>query len=106
MLDELLEEFANNLRGGLAKAELERIRGAGMGAVRFCWAGGEKRGEGHYYRLVGPTFVIEYDNTQDHANHVHTVWHARDPAGGDFGLDLLRRHYTQSHAPPSPDGKN
>ena len=52
--------------------------------------GGSSRGEGHYYRIQGTTFLIEYDNTQGNANHVHSVW--RD-FKGDFGRDLLAAHY-------------
>jgi hypothetical protein len=49
-------------------------------------------GEPHYYRVQGPTFLIEYDNTQNGANHVHSVWREFD---GDFGLDMLREHRSQ-----------
>ena len=45
---------------------------------------------GHYFRLHGPNFIIEYDNTQNDANHVHIVWHSLE---NDFGLDVLRQHY-------------
>ncbi|MSU53073.1 MAG: DUF3500 domain-containing protein, partial [Opitutaceae bacterium] len=50
---------------------------------------------GHYYRIQGKTFVVEFDNTQNKANHVHTVWRNFD---GDFGRDLLREHYASDHA--------
>lgn len=78
----------------MAAAEWARIERAGLEAVRFAWAGGLERGQGHYYRVQGRTFVMEYDNTQDHANHIHTVW--RDTER-DFGVDLLREHYLASH---------
>ncbi len=62
--------------------------------VRFAWAGPTDPGEGHYYCVSGPDFLIEYDNTQDDANHAHSVWrHLRD----DWGVDLLRAHYARSH---------
>ena len=48
----------------------------------------------HYYRLQGPGLLIEWDNTQDDANHAHSVW--RDPAS-DFGLDVLARHRARHH---------
>ena len=60
----------------------------------FVWAGAAEPGIGHYYRVAGPRLVIELDNTQDHANHVHTV--VRDPAA-DFGEDLLAAHRRQAH---------
>lgn len=97
ILQRLLEEYAGTLRHELAEHELERIRAAGIENVRFAWMGSDKRGEGHYYRLSGPTFVIEYDNTQDRANHVHTVWRDRQR---DFGRDLLKEHYEHGDGPP------
>jgi hypothetical protein len=63
---------------------------AGLDEIRFAWAGGTRPGEGHYYSVLGPTFLLEYDNTQDDANHVHSVW--RDLTN-DWGGDLLARHY-------------
>ncbi len=96
----IVEEFARNLRHDLAAWELDRIDAAGFENVRFAWAGQAEKGRGHYYRLVGPTFAIEYDNTQGGANHVHTVWHDR---ARNFGLDALRDHVRGEHArPPSP----
>jgi Protein of unknown function (DUF3500) len=79
----------------LAKSELDKLRAAGLDKIHFAWAGGLERGQPHYYRVQGPTFLVEYDNTQNNANHIHTVWRALD---GDFGLDLLRLHYQQDHA--------
>lgn len=86
----LVEHYARRLREELAENDLEEIRSAGLEKVYFAWAGSVEKGKGHYYRIHGPTFLIEYDNTQNDANHVHTVW--RD-ADNDFGQDLLRRHY-------------
>jgi hypothetical protein len=94
MLEELIDEYAHNLRRDLAEAELARIRAAGLDAIRFAWAGSVEPGRGHYYRISGPTFVIEYDNTQNNANHVHTIWHDRDR---NFGRDALREHYERDH---------
>ncbi|HZW09258.1 MAG TPA: DUF3500 domain-containing protein [Phycisphaerales bacterium] len=94
LVEALLAEWAGNLRADLGAAQLARIREAGPDGVHFLWIGGDSPGEPHYYRLHGPTFVIEYDNTQDGANHVHTVW--RDPER-DFGADLLRRHLHEAH---------
>lgn len=72
---------------------------AGLDQVTFSWAGSEERGEGHYYAVQGPTFLLEYDNTQDDANHIHSVW--RDLTN-DWGGDLLRRHYAEGHSRPEP----
>ncbi|REF34879.1 DUF3500 domain-containing protein [Thermasporomyces composti] len=68
---------------------------AGLTEVAFCWAGSTTPGEGHYYAVTGPTFLLEYDNTQNGANHVHTVW--RD-LRRDWGEDLLAAHYAAHHA--------
>lgn len=73
----------------IAADRLTRIEKAGWDKVAFAWAGRLERGQKHYYRVQGPTFLIEYDNTQDDGNHVHSVW--RD-FNGDFGEDLLREH--------------
>lgn len=69
----------------------------------FAWAGGTKVGEGHYYRIQTPDFLFEFDNTQNGANHVHAVWRDFD---GDFGEDLLKRHYEQDpHHHPKDEKK-
>lgn len=67
------------------------------GDARFAWAGAGEPGTGHYYRVAGPRLLIELDNTQDGANHVHTV--VRDPAG-DFGDDVLAAHHRHAHPRP------
>ena len=90
----LIEAYASNLRPDLAEPQLARIRTAGIDSITFAWAGGDRLGQPHYYRIHGPTFVIELDNTQDQANHVHTVWHDLE---NDFGEDLLRKHYAEQH---------
>src|SRR5579872_1240297 len=92
-LTALLEMYASNVPGQLAQSRMEQIKKAGKN-VYFSWAGGLERGDGHYYRIQAPAFLIEYDCTQDNANHIHSVW--RD-YNGDFGLDLLKAHYQTSH---------
>lgn len=94
LLWRLVEQFAHRLRGEFARGELDRID-AQRDSIRFVWMGGTERGQGHYWRLQGTTFVLEYDNTQNDANHVHTVWRDRER---DFGGDPLRRHLEQDHA--------
>ena len=103
VLDALLDEVAGSLPRELADRERARIAAAAPADLVFTWAGAGAAGQPHYFRLAGSGFIYEFDNTQGSANHVHTVWHARDAAGGDFGVDLLRQHYTQSHAPPARD---
>ncbi len=95
LLTAVVAEYARNLSEPLAAARLDKLRKAGP-EVHFAWAGTAERGGPHYYRVQANTFLIEYDNTQNGANHIHSVW--RDLDGGDWGLDLLRDHYTQSSA--------
>jgi hypothetical protein len=92
--DALLEVYLSRMASDLAADRRRKLQAAGLGQVRFAWAGGLEPGEPHYYRLQGPTFLVEYDNTQDGANHIHTVWRDFD---GDFGEDLLRQHHRQAH---------
>jgi hypothetical protein len=71
--------------------------GAGLpdpDGAHFAWAGAREPGTGHYYRIAGPRLLVELDNTQDGANHVHTV--VRDPAA-DFGDDVLSDHHRSHH---------
>ena len=72
-----------------AAERMEKLKKAGLDAIAFAWAGETEKGKKHYYRLQGPTFLVEYDNTQNDGNHIHSVW--RD-FNGDFGRDLLREH--------------
>ena len=90
ILDRLLDVYLGRMASELARTRLEALQQAGMDRITFGWAGGLEAGGPHYYRVQGPTFLIEYDNTQNNANHIHSVW--RDFAN-DFGRDLLRQHY-------------
>jgi hypothetical protein len=103
LLDAIIDEVTGNLPRELADRERARIA-AGAADLVFTWAGGASPGQGHYFQISGPSFLYELDNTQNSATHIHSVWHVRDQAGGDFGVDLLRQHYKQSHgAPGNPD---
>ena len=90
----LINEYAGRLRGELAQKDLKAIEAAGLDGIRFAWAGGLEKGTRHYYRVHGPTFLIEYDNTQNDANHVHAVWRGLKD---DFGRDFLGEHLRESH---------
>lgn len=92
-LEALLEEYAGNVPGEMAAARRERIRRAGR-KLWFAWAGEGAPGRPHYYRVQGPDFLVEYDNTQNNANHIHSLWRE---TSRDFGLDLLEEHYKASH---------
>lgn len=94
MLTALLEEYAGRLSPDVAMTTMGDIKRNGIDKVYFAWAGGEKRGEKHYYRVHGPTFLVEFDNTQGNGNHIHSVW--RD-LKNDFGIDVLRLHLKTDH---------
>jgi hypothetical protein len=94
MLFDVIHEYVYRVRGEIADKEFEGIKNTAPYQLHFAWAGSTERGEPHYYRVQGPEFLIEYDNTQNNANHVHAVW--RD-LKDDFGEDILRRHYDESH---------
>ena len=68
---------------------------AGLAPVTFAWAGSDEPGRGHYYAIRGPEFLIEYDNTQNDANHIHAVWRDLER---DWGADALAAHYGSHHA--------
>jgi hypothetical protein len=96
-LRRLLELYAGRMADASAARQLRRIEDAGFGRLHFAWAGAHQPRNPHYYRIHGPTVLVEYDNTQSDANHIHTVWRDLE---NDFGRDLLRRHYArQPHRP-------
>ena len=90
----ILEFYAGTMRKEVAAASLARVRDAGLDKLHFAWAGTPAPGRPHYFRIHGPTALIEYDNTQNGANHVHSVW--IDPPHL-FGRDLLGAHYQGAH---------
>jgi hypothetical protein len=94
LLRALLDVYTGRIPDALAGEEAAKYRGDRLDALAFAWAGGVEPGQPHYYRIQGPRLLVEYDNTQRGANHVHTVW--RDPEG-DFGADVLRAHRLASH---------
>ena len=91
-LRRLLELYAGRMADSSAARQLRRIDEAGFGRLHFAWAGAHRPREPHYYRIHGPTVLMEYDNTGGGANHIHTVWRDLE---NDFGGDLLRRHYAR-----------
>ncbi len=96
LLQKLLEEYANNVAPPLAARRLDQIHRSNH--IFFAWAGGVEKGQPHYYRIQSDRFLIEYDDTQNNGNHIHSVW--RDYQG-DFGRDLLKDHYRSAsdHSP-------
>lgn len=93
--DALVRRYLDRLPRAVAQACWAEAMEVGADDLAFAWAGSTQVGQGHYYCVTSPVFLIEYDNTQDDANHAHSVLrHLRD----DFGGDALRRHRRESHA--------
>lgn len=93
LLVRLIQEYIDRYRAELAADDWAAIKEAGLDQLHFAWAGGLEPGQGHYYRIQSPTFLMEYDNTQNNANHIHTVWRSFE---GDYGRDALREHYAET----------
>ena len=87
----IIDAYTSVMAPDLAADRMAALKKAGLDKITFAWAGEFERGKKHYYRVQGPTFLIEFDNTQNDGNHVHSVW--RD-FNGDYGRDLLREHVT------------
>jgi Protein of unknown function (DUF3500) len=90
----LLDAYVKNYAFGFSKKLMDKIKNAGMENLHFAWAGSLIPGAANYYRIQGPMLLIEYDNTQNNANHVHTT--TRD-LNDDFAEDILREHYAKEH---------
>jgi hypothetical protein len=94
VFEQLLDLYVDNYELGFSKTLMEKIVKAGMHNLSFAWAGSLKPGNGEYYRIQGPMLLIEYDNTQNNGNHVHTI--VRDLTN-DFAEDILEEHYRTHH---------
>jgi len=90
----LVKQYLFRCRLDVAQDDWAKVEKQGLDKLSFAWIGGLDRGQGHYYRVQAGNFVLEYDNTQNGANHPHTVWRDFDH---DFGADLLGEHYKESH---------
>ena len=91
---QLLNVYVKNYQLGFSKRLMDKIEKAGIENLSFAWAGSLQPGAGHYYRIQGPMLLIEYDNIQNNANHVHTA--VRDLTN-DFAEDILKEHYQKEH---------
>jgi hypothetical protein len=89
LLMKVIDVYTSRMADDIAGDRRAKVQKAGIEKIAFAWAGETERGKKHYYRIQGPTFLIEHDNSQNDGNHVHSVW--RD-FNGDFGRDLLREH--------------
>ncbi|MEQ6121142.1 DUF3500 domain-containing protein [Reichenbachiella sp. MALMAid0571] len=92
--DKLLDLYIFYLVDELANERKKAIEKAGIDNLIFAWAGSLTAGNAHYYRIQSKEFLIEFDNSQNNANHIHTVWRDFD---GDFGRDLIKEHYQNSN---------
>jgi hypothetical protein len=97
-LERLVRHYVDRMRPDVAEAYWATIARAGLGDLTFAWAGSAIPGQGHYYAVRGPSFVIEYDNTQNGANHVHAVWRDLE---NDWGEDVLAQHLAAAHGDAS-----
>jgi Protein of unknown function (DUF3500) len=89
LLAQIIEVYTSQMAADTAAERQAEIKKAGLEKVAFAWAGPVEPGQRHYYRVQGPTFLIEFDNTQNNGNHIHSVWRDFE---SDFGRDLLREH--------------
>lgn len=89
-LRRVLNLYVARMSAAAAKDQWARIERAGFEKLRFAWAGGIEEGQPHYYRIHGPTLLVEYDDTQNGANHIHTVYRDLER---DLGGDALGAHY-------------
>ena len=94
MLMALASEYVTRIRSDLAEDKLNALRQGGLEKIHLAWGGPIDRTQPHYYRLHGGDFVVEYDNRQNGANHIHSV--LRD-VNNDFAADVLRDHLLLYH---------
>jgi len=92
LLGDIVEAYASVMAPDIAALRMAKIGQGGRENITFAWAGGTLRGEVSYFRVQGPSFLIEYDNTARDPNHVHSAWRDFD---GDFGRDLIGEHLAQ-----------
>ena len=90
----IIKHYIGRANDEIAGQEWDKVERAGLDGITFAWGGPVQKGEGHYYAIQGPTFIVEYDNTQNDSNHIHSVWRTFD---GDWGEDILAQHYAEAH---------
>ena len=94
MLMSLITEYVTQVRHDISHDKMTAIQEEGVGNFHLAWAGGTEAFKGHYYRIHSGNFVVEYDNVQNGANHVHSV--IRD-VDNDFASDVMREHHLMYH---------
>ncbi len=91
---QIIDQYLSNMPSKIASARRKQVMEEDLSELYFGWVGAKSLGAAHYYRIQAKTFLIEFDNSQNNANHIHTVWRDFE---GDFGRDLIREHYAKSH---------
>ena len=94
LLTALVETYVHQVHDEISRTKLRDLRAHGIDHLHFAWAGPVARRQGHYYRIHGGNFLVEFDNCQNEANHVHSVWRDLD---NDFAEDVLRQHLLAYH---------
>ena len=94
LLMAVIESYVGIMADDIAALRRAAILAGGTDDIRFAWAGPTERGKVAYYRVQGPAFLIEFDNTQEDPNHIHAAFRDFD---GDLGRDLLREHVARAH---------
>lgn len=94
LLVRLIRHYVERTSEELSGQQWHKFESLGFDAVTFAWTGGLEPGQGHYYAIKAPTWLIEYDNTQNGANHIHSVLRE---VHGDWGEDIIAAHYAASH---------
>jgi len=90
----VVKHYIGRVSDEVAGQEWDKVEQAGLDGITFAWGGAVEKGAGHYYAIQGPTFIVEYDNTQNDSNHIHSVWRT---FAGDWGEDILAQHYASNH---------
>jgi hypothetical protein len=91
---QIIDQYLSNMPSKVANERRKQVMSEDLSNLYFGWVGAKSLGAAHYYRIQAKTFLIEFDNSQNNANHIHTVWRDFE---GDFGRDLIREHYAKSH---------
>jgi hypothetical protein len=89
LLAQVMTEYLKNMPSDVEQKRRDEVNAAGVDNLYFAWWGDQERNERHYYRIQGPTFIIEYNNTQNQANHVHSMWRQ---LAGDFNIPVAKKN--------------
>lgn len=103
LLLRLIDVHVGRLRPDHARIKMEEVK-RHLRETYFAWMGGVEDDSVFYYRIHSPVLLVEFDHQkgvafsqykEPYKDHIHIV--VRTPNGNDYGKDLLRQHYEQSH---------